>query len=410
MAVLVYETDLGVYLNKNADLKNITFKPGESMITIEIDGVSKVQGSNMMLVQEVQDKSWPLVKKEAAALIKALEKADEIKEAPKRKKKVDEELDSFNDLVADKLITLASSVFTTFAKDKKDYKKYKIKAGIKIAVNGLGLAASITLTALAGWTGVGTVVGTVGMIRTTSSLVQQVINLTKDSDGIYKRILGNVVKLKKQLASPNVKANTAKQALSTVANKIFAVEIETIVVTVGGIETDFALLANKIKGNKVNTTSLAGAIPKFLDQQESLKKEIDDLEKLVKLTKKQESELKKLKAAQTKCEQALDKLITNIVTIREKVNEIEAWVTQYHKDIKDLKGKYNPKIVTGVGLATDFLLAAGSFVGGNFSDPAQTVKDLAGGANQLVTSLALANDSFGTVKDIGTSIYDTIKG
>ena len=411
MSVLVYETDLGHYLNQNAKLDNITFKKGESMITIEIDGVSALKGSNALLVQEVADKSWPIVKKEAAGLITTLKKSvDTISDEKKRKVALDKEIDKFNDEVAALLITTASKVFSSFAKDKKDYKIYKLKAGFKIVVNGAGLVASIALTALAGWSGAGTVVGVIGMVRTTASIAQQCVNLSKDSVDIAKRVLTNVVKLKKQLASPNLKTNTLKQTMGTVLNKVFAVEIETLVVTVDAVENDIKLLGNKVKGNKVNAVKMAGDVPKMLDKQDDINAKIKDLLELGVRTKKQQSELKKLQEAQDKSEKALDKLLTNIVTLSETVAYLEKWVVTVEKDIANLKSKYNPNVVKVAGVATDFLLAAGSFVGGNFSDPAQTVQDLHNASKVVVTSLALTNDSLSTVKDLGTTIYDNFKG
>jgi DNA repair exonuclease SbcCD ATPase subunit len=411
MSVLVYETDIGVYLNKNADLKNTpAFKAGDRLITIEIEGVNKLTGQNVLLVQKVADLCWPVVKKEAEATIKALEKADAIPDKAKREKAVKEELDAFNDAVAEKLIKVASGVFTSFAKDKKDYKVYKIKSGIKIAVNGLSLAASIALTAAAGWSGVGTVVGAVGMVRSAASLTQQIVNLSKDSQEIYKRILGNIVKLKQQLSSSSIKANTAKQVGATVLNKVFAVEIESLVVTVSAVEGDFKLMLNKVKGNKVNAVSLSKEIPKLMDQLSDLGKEIAKLEEIEKKTGKGGDKVKKAKDAEKKLESSLDKLLDKVHNIMAGVNSLEEWTVTYHKDIAEISKKYNAKTVKVAGVATDFVLAAGSFVGGNFSDPAQTVKDLHDASKVLVTSLALTNDSLGTLKDLGTSAYDAFKG
>ena len=411
MSVLVYETDFGVYLNKNADLKNTpAFKPGDRMITIEIDGVDKLTGQNVLMAQKVADLSWPVVKKEAEATIKALEKADAITDKAKREKAVKQELDSFNDTVAEKLIKVASGVFTTFAKDKKDYKVYKIKSGIKIAVNGLSLAASIALTAAAGWSGVGTVVGAVGMVRSAASLTQQIINLSKDSQEIYKRILGNIVKLKSQLSSPSIKANTAKQVGATVLNKVFAVEIESLVVTVSAVEGDFKLMLNKVKGNKVNAVSLSKAIPKLMDELSDLGKDIAKLEEIEKKTGKGGDKIKKLKATEEKLEKGLHDLLEKVHNIMAGVNTLEEWTVTYHRDIEALNKKFNAKTVKVAGVATDFVIAAGSFIGGNFSDPAQTVKDLHDSSKVLVTSLALTNDTLGTLKDLGTTTYDAFKG
>lgn len=409
MTVLVYETDIGVYLNNNAKLKNITFKAGAAMISIEIDKVTKLQGTNAVLAQSVADKCWPKVKAAAPELMKALKALDAETDAKKRDPAVDKAVEKFSDDLADDLIKVATSTFTGFGRDKKDYKKYKIKQGVKIAINGSMLAVSIGITAAAGWTGVGTVVGVVGMVRSAASLGQQIANLFKDANTIYLRIDANIEKLKKQLASPSVKANTAKQVGATVLNKVFAIEIESIVVTVAGVEGDFQLLSNKIKGNKVNAVALAKQIPKLLDLQSEVAA-LEKLEKLGTLDPAQTADLKKLRPAMKKVEEKTANVVESVYQLMATIDKVDAWTTTSLRDIVALKSKYSANAVKVASVATDCVLAVSSFAAGNWSNPAETLKDLETASKVVVTSLALTNDALGTLKDTGVSVYDAVRG
>jgi hypothetical protein len=404
MPMEVYETDLGHYLNLNGKFKNLEFKKGTVMVTIEIENVSKLADNNAWLVQKTQDVSFPIVKKAAVDLIKDLAKLDtgKVKADGPEVAKV---LAAFNIDLSKKLIIAAKNVFGTFAKDDKDYTIYKVKNGFKIGIKIVTLAASVAITAVGGWTGVGTVVGIVGMVRSAASLAQQIANLSKESLEIFKRMVGNIIKLKQQLASPNLKKNTAQQVGATVLNKVFAVEIETLFVTLDGIESDFELLSNKVKGNKVKAVTLSGDITKLLDKQEDINKELAKLEAQVKSTGKGRDKLAKMLETQKKVEKETDELLTRVVSLSEGMNTIESWTGTYHKQIKELKAKYNPNVVKAAGVATDLLLAVGSFVAGDFSSPGQTIKELHETSTKLVTALGIANDGFSALQDTGTAVY-----
>jgi hypothetical protein len=104
-------------------------------------------------------------------------------------------------------------------------------------------------------------------------------------------------------------------------------------------------------------------------------------------------------------EKETDELLTKVVSLSEGMNTIEAWTGTYHKQIKALKAKFNPTAVKAAGVATDLLLAVGSFVAGDFSSPGQTIKDLHDTSTKLVTALGIANDGFGALQDSGTAVY-----
>lgn len=411
MGLEVMNADLGHLLNTEGKFKNIKFEKGKQMVTVELDNITKVDDKkNVVLIGIARDRCWDIVSQNGSNLAKVLKNAyDKEENETKRNKLVADAIEKFHNQIDDELINAAMKVFSSHIKDKKDYKIYKVKQGLKLVINGAGLAASITLTAVAGWSGAGTVVGAVGMVRSAAGIIQQCLNLSKESMDIYKRILTNVGKLKLQLDNPNFKTNTLKQSAGTVINKVFAVEIQSLVITVDGIESDVKLMKNKVVGNRVNAANLGPKIQALLEAQDDLIKEIKKLEKLKddgKISKEKAKELDKLKKALEKNEKILDPLLINASTLMEYAVTIEGSIGKLDVEIKNLKSKYNPNVVKGVGLATDFLLAAGSFVGGNFSDPAKTIQDLHKASEVVKTSLSLVNDGLGTIKDIGQSLSD----
>ena len=409
MSISVYETDIGTYLNKNGNFSKLDFKIGDYPLKVKLGDVSALKGNNMHLLQQVQNKCWPAVQKRLPKLITDLKKADEKADEAKRDKSAQKAMDGFLDDISEEVISLCQGVFDAFAKDRKDYRVYKIKRGVGITVSGVGLAGSIALTAASGWSGVGTVVGAVGIVRSAASLVQQVANLTRDSEQIYDRIIANVLKLRKQLASPNIKENTAKQVASTVLNKVFAVEIESLVVTVEGIESDFELLLNKVKGNKVNVVSLANDIPKLMKEQDKVTAEVDALKAIGVRTGKEESKLKKLEANAADVEKRLDTLLKQITGLSETITKLEKYAVQFHHEISTLNSKFSGKAVKAAGIATELVFAATTFVAGNFTAPSDTIADLHRSSKALITGFAMAKDGLDTVYDSGSAIYQAIK-
>lgn len=409
MSVVVYETDIGEYLKKNGKFTNLVFKSGDYPFTVKIEKVSELKGGNKLLQQQAQDKAWPAIKKMLPGLISELEAADAKPDEAKRDKAATKAMDKFLDESCEDVIAVCQKVFTDFAKDRKDYKVFKAKKGAGIAISGLSLAGSIALTAASGWSGVGTVVGAVGIVRSSASLAQQIYNVAVDVEKIYDRIVENVMKMRKQLTSSTIKENTGKQIAATVLNKVFAVEIETLLVTVDRIEEDFKLLQGRVKGCKSNAVSLANDIPKLMKKQDEIAVEVKALQDLGVRTNKEQSKLGKLQVEEKDLEHRLDRLLKEITGISDKINKIEAWSGTYEKEISSLSSKYNGKATKAVGIAAELIISATSFVGGNFASPASTVSDLHKAAKSVATGLAIANDGYDVLSKTGGAIYDKIK-
>lgn len=410
MGVLVYETDVGIYLNNNAKLKD-KFKREDLMFGIELDGISKLTGTNTLLASRVQAKCWPIVQKHAVALIKKLEKNDKEADDAKREKGSANAIDKFGDALYADAVTEACKVFDTFAKDKSKYKRYKVKSGLKIAVDASIMVGAVVIMATTAVTVAGAAVGAIGVVRSVASIAQQIINLHKDADVIYKRVSANIAKLRTQLNSPSMKATkTAKQVATTVAHKVFAVEIETVFVTVKAVEGDLSLLLNKVRGCKMNQVSMAKALPSLADQQLMLERHIA---KLVKEMNKRPKDalanlIAKSEAAYEKLVEKTGSLIQSVEDLEEKIVRLDKWTVNAQAEVKQLKTQYNPSVVAVASVATTFVLAASSVAGGSWGDPATTLKELGEVATVANTATLMTIDLLNNVKDLGMAIRDEV--
>jgi archaellum component FlaC len=360
-----------------------------------------------VLVQEVADKAWPIVKREAEDLKKDLAKADAQTDPGKRKSAIEKALDDYQTETAKKLIVLACDVFETFAKTKSSYRTYQLKRGFKIVVDGAGLAAALALTSVAGWTGLGTVVGALLITRSVAGLGQEIMDTWREADKIQKRIEASAERLKKQLGSSEIQ-NTKKQLRNTVVSKLLATEIDGITDTVGKLEQDFELLKNKIKGIKTNAVLTADKLPKLMAAQAEADEHCKPLRQLGVRTRAQQPEMDKLEAALKKVEDSLDKALKEIVAYMEKLNTAQEWVKKHHGDAAILKKKFDSSIVKDVEVLVEVLILAEAFVTGSLAAGGQAIERL-GEFSKVTAAMALANDGLSTLKDVGVRVYDKFK-
>ncbi len=407
MTVLVYETDLGLYLNKTGDFTNLVWKTAEEMVSVELDKVSSVSQTNPVLVAEVQDKCWPIVKKEAESLIKDLKKADSIVDKSKREALADKALAEYRKDTGAKLQSCAMDVFDVYVKDKGDYRLYLTKSGVRLLIDGASFAAAAVLTAATSWSGIGSIVGAVGMARSAGSIVQQFGNLLADAETIKGQIESNAEKLNKQLSSSTI-SNTVKQGLSAAINAALAIEIEKVLPTVEGLEKDFKLLGDKVKGMHKEAVSLVSDLPKLLDAHEKIAPNQEILADLVKLTGMKTDDYKKFTAELKKVEKSINEAVSQASDLMARVNALKDWVDGKAGEVEDMKKKFSEGAVKSVKLLTQFVTLGLAFYGGNWSNATSTIAGLKS-SHALGAALALANDGLSTTKELGTAIYEHFK-
>ena len=106
------------------------------------------------------------------------------------------------------------AVWTELVRTKKDYAKYKWKAGIKVSLGAAGVITTVAIMASGGATfGATAIPGILGVIRSTSQLAQQ-------CKALYDELETTVKQLNKNLAKVQATYQDASKA------KVAAVEIE----------------------------------------------------------------------------------------------------------------------------------------------------------------------------------------
>ncbi|HZV93850.1 MAG TPA: hypothetical protein VFF72_11575 [Caldimonas sp.] len=407
MTVLVYETDLGLHLNKTGGFTNLKWKSGEEMVSIELDKVSSASQTNPVLIAEVQEKSWPIVKKEAESLVKDLKKADSIVDKGKREAAADKALTEFRKDAGAKLQRCAMDVFEVYIKDKGDYRLYLGKAGVRLLIDASSFAAAAVLTAASSWTGIGTAVGAVSMARSAGSIIQQFGNLAADAETIQEQIRKNAEKLERQLTGGQL-GNTVKQGLSAIINAVTATEIENAFVTVEGLEKDFKLLESKVKGLHTNAASLGADLPKLLDAFEKIAPSQEILADLVKLTGEKTSDYKKFTAELADVEKNIKKAVEGASDLMERVRTLQKWTDDRSDMVADMKKKYKEGAVKVTKVLAQFVTLGLAFYGGNWTDATSTIAGFKS-SHALGAALAVANDGLSTVKEMGTELFDAFK-
>ena len=399
---------------RGRELLREKFATATYFVEIQIESVDTLVGPNVVLASLVAKKCQDYIPIALHWLDERLHKIGGFKDQ-KLEDIVEREINlllfDFTDQLGQRLQNIAYEEFKIFAKQKQDYKLYKKQTGVKLIVNGASLAASIALTAGVGWTGVGTVVGAVMIVRSASLLAQELFALARSTEVVFGRIIKHLADLKGHLKkSQSGLKNTAKQAASTVLSQVLAIEIKGAFATVEALEKEFALLENKVKLNKKSAVKLAADIPKLLNEQKKIDDEIaKTLPEEIILSDPQRgtfrNALSVLEARQNTNAAKLHILLDGVHNHMAYVNEMEGLSIMYHSEVKKLKASYNPNAVKVAKVATQFVMAAGSFAAGNFSQPEALLHDLDESAKALVTALNLANESLTVVKEVGATAY-----
>jgi len=413
MAVLCLKYDLGEILNKKG-FQNITFPKGDYAFVVELDDLKESRGDNALLQQECANRCKKSIESVIPPLVKELQKVDLLEDASKRKAQIDKVMDGKVDALSGYLVNETYDVFKVAIADRSKYRKTNVKSGVKITVAFGGAIASATLAGVTAASGVGLAVGIVGMVRSTASGVQECVKLGQDATQVAARLATNLAKLKNQVKAGAKAANSAKEAGKVVMNNILATEIETLVVTVEGVEGDMTLLKQKLRGVKTKMIEKSKPISGIVAEQQKLADKIAELEKRVKDVPRRapllNPKIAKLKAAEDQTAGHLDKLLIKVSDTMGKVQTFEDQLAKAHKDVAALKSEYNTTAVKVASVATKFLISAGSFAAGGINNPDQLLKDLTKGVESAADIAGLVLDMASTSADLAQQINEGLSG
>ena len=204
MAIVICKLDLGKMVTENGGNSNVIKVPTMEVL-VEIPSDKKVEkaiGENPLLQQQMVDACKKMFKHAATMLAKEVKLYETL---ANNGEPVQDKWKGNCENVRKMLITNSTkecqAVWDRLLKTKAEYKSYKIVTGVKLGLNALSVGAGIGTTIVAGWTGAGTIVGIVGIVRGLSTLGQKLYELSKEAEGIQEELektLGEVIKFYKE--------------------------------------------------------------------------------------------------------------------------------------------------------------------------------------------------------------------
>ena len=184
-----------------------------------------------------------------------------------------------------KLADAGGVVWTNYCKTKGEYTKYKVKIVAQFALISAGMATSVAINVALLATshfhfGAGSVIGIVGLAKSTVELIGLVVSCMKSVDTAIEEALETFLTVEKDLKSGSVKGEI-KQAAKEVADVLFA----RIVGTGAGLKTlsnaqkKLTLAEKKMLGTELALHTLSKKIQKTIEKIDRLQAQIKEHEK-----------------------------------------------------------------------------------------------------------------------------------
>lgn len=191
MGIVICKMDIGKMVLDNGGTSPIIKVP-KMDVEVEIPKDQKVEKAlkeNPLLQQQMVDGCKKLLNHAATLLAKEVKLyenlAQDSKDGPRA---VQDKWKQNCETVRKGLITTCTkecqAVWDRLLKTKSEYTAYKIVTTVKLGLNALSVGGGVASLAVAGWTGAGTVIGIVSVLRGLSAIGQKLVELAKEAEGI----------------------------------------------------------------------------------------------------------------------------------------------------------------------------------------------------------------------------------
>lgn len=293
------------------------------------------------------------------------------------------------DTVSHKLVAL----WEELGKDRSDYRKYKIKNGIKITLGVGGVALGVAGIAGAAATGGASLaLAVVSTWRGLVELTKTFVSLSKEAETVGKSVYSDMKKLQDAYQKAPDQPKTfgkvaAREAAATVANTLLQTEVKNI----PKVKSNCDLWKSKLQGLRTTAHDLAKQLNEFLNQSEKLEKYLGSIPRNPKNSSKIAAALGQINGLQQKVRTFVHKVpethqrAENGMRAQEEAargldllaRKAPGWTAAFDKAFP---------IMVNLGLA-----AAGNSVG--FVEASST-------ADYVSSAIGLVNDVASTVNDV----------
>jgi len=269
-----------------------------------------------------------------------------------------------------------------FVARKKQYRDYKIKVGLDIAVGVLSTTAgAIGVAGSVATGGASLILGIVGLVRGIAALAKQIQDAARDAEKVEKVLKGDLDTLLKRYQDAQGKAKKGVQGASEVTASVLKGILGTdtpFLATLPKCGSNYDLWDNKVAGLSVAGRKLSAQIVKGLTA-------CDKLDKMLKGST--DKDVRKIYTKLQKARASLDKSLTNCTNMMSRVSNAEKNMPKL-KRMLDALSAQNPKyadIFEKVFPVVVNLTLAGANAGVGFKEASSLLET-------LNTSLGLFND------------------
>jgi len=240
----------------------------------------------------------------------------------------------------------AEAAWAEVAKTKAEYRKYQVKAGIGLAIDGLSVVGGVV--SAVGTGGFALIVGLYGIVKTLIGAAMKIYKLAIDADKMQKRVTKNLKKIQKSFDKKKKELSGAKDSGKAFINSLLGADF---LPTISAVKADNDQYKSKVQGVDVGSHKIA--------------KNLNDvLKKMDKISQMQDvKSSKKVSALLAKLQKSTAKLIDKTIDMQTQVQKGVAFQKQTADAIAELetlqpkKWKYIQK---GFVL-TDIVLAGGDY-------------------------------------------------
>lgn len=293
------------------------------------------------------------------------------------------------DTASGKLVVL----WEQLAKDRAEYRKYKIKSGIKITLGVSGLAlGAVGIAGAAVTGGASLALAIVSTWRGLVDLTKTFANLSMEAETVGKSVCSDVKKLRAAYKDAPAKPAAfgkvaAREAVVTVANTLLQLEFKNV----PKVKSNCDLWKSKLQGLRTTAHDLAKKLNEFLLQSEKVERHLAGIPRHPTNAAKIGSALTKLSGLQQK----VHSMVTKIPETHKRAENGMRAQQEAARGL-DMLARKTPgwtavfdkvlPVMVNLGLA-----AAGNSVG--FTD-AKTTADF------VQSSIGLVNDIAATINDV----------
>lgn len=108
-------------------------------------------------------------------------------------------LEEFQKTLLSKVAEDVNKIWVEYAGSNQQYRRYKIRCGFRLVTGITGIAIGVTSTILGGWTGVGTVLGCLSVLKSTISLAQDCYLMALSVDSLGQQLTDSMTEAQERL-------------------------------------------------------------------------------------------------------------------------------------------------------------------------------------------------------------------